>query len=74
MWQQTWGGGLDMTVQELIESLNKVEDKTLPVCYYTFHGEYEDIYGVEEHKNIYENFLRLLFEKDFEYELAKCKL
>ena len=52
-----------MTVQELIEALNKVEDKSQPVCYYTFHGEYEDIYGVEEHKNIYENFLRLLFEK-----------
>ena len=54
-----------MTVQELIDALNKVEDKSLPVCYYTFRGEYEDIYGVEEHKNIYENFffLRLLFEK-----------
>ena len=52
-----------MTVQELIDALNKVEDKSLPVCYYTFHGEYEDIYGVEEHKNIYENFLKLLFEK-----------
>ena len=59
MWQQTWGG-LDMTVQELIESLNKVEDKTLPVCYYTFRGEYEDIYGVEEHKNIYENFFEII--------------
>ncbi len=45
-----------MTVQELIDALNKVEDKSLPVCYYTFRGEYEDIYGVEEHKNIYENF------------------
>ena len=56
-----------MTVQELIDALNKVEDKSLPVCYYTFHGEYEDIYGVEEH----EDSDVLLFEKDFEYELAK---
>ena len=57
-----------MTVQELIDALNKVEDKSLPVCYYTFHGEYEDIYGVEEHKNIYENFFEIIIWKDFKYE------
>ena len=56
-----------MTVQELIEALNKVEDKSLPVYYYGTLGDYEEIDEVEEH----EDSDVLLFEKDFEYELSK---
>lgn len=56
-----------MTVQELIEALNMVEDKSLPVYYYNTLGDYEEIDEIEEH----EDSDVLLFEKDFEYELAK---
>ena len=59
-----------MTVQELIDALNKVEDKSLPVYYYNGHGEYEEIDEIEEH----EDSDVLLFEKDFDYELAKYEL
>lgn len=43
-----------MTVQELINELNKVQDKSLPVYYY--HGDFGDfldIYEIEEHENYY---------------------
>ena len=56
-----------MTLQELIEALNMVEDKSLPVYYYNTLGDYEEIDEIEEH----EDSDVLLFEKDFEYELAK---
>lgn len=56
-----------MTVQELIDVLNKVEDKSLTVYYYNTLGHYEEIDEIEEH----EDSDVLLFEKDFEYELAK---
>ena len=56
-----------MTVQELIEALNMVEDKSLPVYYYNTLGDYEEIDEIEEH----EDSDVLLFEKDFEYELSK---
>ena len=56
-----------MTVQELIEALNMVEDKSLPVYYYGTLGDYEEIDEIEEH----EDSDVLLFEKDFEYELSK---
>ena len=59
-----------MTVQELIEALNKVEDKSLPIYYRTTLGDYGDIDEVEEH----EDSDVLLFEKDFEYELARYEL
>ena len=59
-----------MTVQELIDALNKVEDKSLPVYYYNGLGDYEEIDEIEEH----EDSDVLLFEKDFEYELAKYEL
>ncbi len=59
-----------MTVQELIEALNMVEDKSLPVYYYNGLGGYEEIDEIEEH----EDSDVLLFEKDFEYELAKYEL
>ena len=59
-----------MTVQELIEALNKVEDKSLPIYSRTTLGDYGDIDEVEEH----EDSDVLLFEKDFEYELAKYEL
>lgn len=59
-----------MTVQELIDALNKVEDKSLPVYYYGTLGDYEEIDEIEEHKDSDV----LLFEKDFEYELAKYEL
>ena len=51
-----------MTVQELIEALNKVEDKSLPIYYRTTLGDYGYIDEVEEHEDIDV----LLFEKDFE--------
>ena len=41
-----------MTVQELINELNKVQDKSLPVYYY--HGDFGDFFDIdeiEEHKN-----------------------
>ena len=56
-----------MTVQELIDVLNKVEDKSLPVYYHNGLGDYEEIDEIEEH----EDSDVLLFEKDFEYELSK---
>lgn len=56
-----------MTVQELIEALNMVKDKSLPVYYHNTLGHYEEIDEIEEH----EDSDVLLFEKDFEYELAK---
>lgn len=56
-----------MTVQELIDALNKVKDKSLSVYYHNTLGDYEEIDEIEEH----ENSDVLLFEKDFEYELAK---
>lgn len=59
-----------MTVQELIDVLNKVKDKSLPIYYHTTLGDYGDIDEVEEHKDSDV----LLFEKDFEYELAKYEL
>ena len=40
-----------MTVQELINGLNKVEDKSLPVYYYCDFGDFFDIDEVEEHEN-----------------------
>lgn len=41
-----------MTVQELIEALNKVEDKSLPVYYYYGDfGDFFDIDEIEEHDN-----------------------
>lgn len=58
-----------MTVQELIDSLNKVEDKSLPIYYHNTLGDYEEIDKIEEH----EDSDVLLFEKDFYYELAKYK-
>ena len=56
-----------MTVQELIEALNMVEDKSLAVYYHNGLGDYEEIDEIEEH----EDSDVLLFEKDFEYELSK---
>ena len=56
-----------MTVQELIEALNMVEDKSLPVYYSNGLEGYEEIDEIEEH----EDSDVLLFEKDFEYELSK---
>ena len=41
-----------MTVQELINELNKVEDKSLSVYYY--HGDFGDFFDIdeiEEHEN-----------------------
>ena len=41
-----------MTVQELINKLNKVEDKSLPVYYYYGDfGDFFDIDEIEEHEN-----------------------
>ena len=42
-----------MTVQELINELNKVEDKSLPVYYYEYEvlGDMIDIDEIEEHKD-----------------------
>lgn len=42
-----------MTVQELIEALNKVEDKSLPIYYYYYgdFGDFFDIDEIEEHEN-----------------------
>ena len=42
-----------MTVQELINELNKVENKSLPVYYYEYQvlGDFFDIDEVEEHEN-----------------------
>ena len=41
-----------MTVQELVEALNKVEDKSLPVYYYYGDfGDFFDIDEIEEHEN-----------------------
>ena len=59
-----------MTVQELIDALNKVEDKSLTVYYHNTLGDYEEIDEIEEH----EDSDVLLFKKDFEYELAKFEL
>lgn len=59
-----------MTVQELIDALNMVEDKSLPVYYHNTLGDYEEIDEIEEH----EDSDVLLFEKYFEYELAKFEL
>ena len=49
-----------MTVQELIDELNKIEDKSLPIYYRTILGDYGDIGEVEERKDSDV----LLFEKD----------
>ena len=38
-----------MTVQELIDALTKVKDKTLPVYYYYFDGNYGEVNEVEVH-------------------------
>ena len=41
-----------MTVQELINELNKVKDKQLPVYYYHgAFGDFFDIDEIEEHEN-----------------------
>lgn len=41
-----------MTVQELINELNKVQDKSLPVYYYYGDfGDFLDIDEIEEHEN-----------------------
>ena len=41
-----------MTVQELINELNKVQDKSLPVYYYNGDfGDFFDIDEIEEHEN-----------------------
>ena len=50
-----------MTVQELIDALNKVEDKSLPVNYSNGLGYYEVVDKIEE----FENSEVLLFEKRF---------
>ena len=55
-----------MTVQELIDALNKVEDKSRLICYRNTLGDYGEIDEIEEH----EDSDVLLFEKDFEYELT----
>ena len=39
-----------MTVQELIDALNKVEDKSPPVYYYDGFGDYGDIDEIETHE------------------------
>ena len=39
-----------MTVQELIDALNKVEDKSL-VVYYYFDGNYVNIDEIEEYED-----------------------
>ena len=59
-----------MTVQELIDVLNKVENKSLPVYYYTGLEGYEEIDEIEEHKDSDV----LIFEKEFAYELGKFEL
>ena len=42
-----------MTVQELIDALNKVEDKSLPVYYYyNGLGDYEEIDEIEKNMRI----------------------
>lgn len=40
-----------MTVQELIDALIKVKDKTLPVYYYYFDGNYGEVNEVEVHED-----------------------
>ena len=50
-----------MTVQELIEVLNKVEDKSRLVCYRDTLGDYGEIDEIEDH----ENSDVILFEKYF---------
>ena len=41
-----------MTVQELINELNKVKDKSLPVYYYDGDfGDFFDIDEIEEHED-----------------------
>ena len=47
-----------------------MEDKSLPVYYHNTLGDYEEIDEIEEH----EDSDVLLFEKDFEYKLAKFEL
>lgn len=59
-----------MTVQELIDALKKVNDKSLLVYYYNSLGDYEEIDEIEEHKDSDV----LLFEKNLQYELAKYEL
>ena len=50
-----------MTVQALIDALNKVEDKSLPVYYYDGFGDYGNIDEIETHEG--EDGDVVLFEK-----------
>ena len=50
-----------MTMQELIDTLNKVEDKSLPVYYYYGFGDYGDIDEIDTHEG--EDGDVVLFEK-----------
>lgn len=50
-----------MTVQELIDALNKVEDKSRLICYRNTLGDYGEIDEIEEH----EDSDVVLFEKYF---------
>ena len=59
-----------MTVQELIDALKKINDKSLLVYYYNSLGDHEEIDEIEEH----EDSDVLLFEKNLKYELAKYEL
>lgn len=52
-----------MTVQELIDTLMKVEDKSLPIYYGCFDGNYGEIDELEVHNG--EDGDVLLFEKGF---------
>ena len=40
-----------MTVQELIDSLNKIKDKSSVVYYYTAFGDYYGIDDIEDHED-----------------------
>ena len=59
-----------MTIQELIDALKKINDKSLLVYYYNSLGDYEEIDEIEEHKDSDV----LLFETNLQYELAKYEL
>lgn len=50
-----------MTVQKLIDELNKVQDKSLPVYYY--HGDFGDFFDIdeiEEHENSNVSLFKIL--------------
>ena len=59
-----------MTVQELIDALNKVEDKSLPVYYcYNSFGDYEEIDEIEENEDSDVLLFEKRFSKSAKYEL-----